>query len=63
MSAVWQRCAAPAMSSASMPIIAEGLSTGAQPVLDTRVGQYITGIMRVAGGIEWSFGRKQGLGL
>jgi hypothetical protein len=34
-----------------------------QPVLDKRTGQHITGIMRDAGGIEWSFGRKQGLGL
>ena len=34
-----------------------------QPVLDERIGQHITGIMRNAGGIEWSFGRKRGLGL
>ena len=34
-----------------------------QPVLDKRIGQHITGIMRDAGGIEWSFGRKRGLGL
>jgi hypothetical protein len=34
-----------------------------QPVLDKRIGQHITGIMRSAGGIEWSFGRKQRLGL
>jgi hypothetical protein len=33
-----------------------------QPVLDKRIGQHITGIMRSAGGIEWSFGRKRGLG-
>ena len=25
-----------------------------QPVLDKRIGQHITGIMRDAGGIEWS---------
>jgi hypothetical protein len=34
-----------------------------QPVLDKRIGQHITGIMRNAGGIEWSFGRKRGPGL
>jgi type IV secretory pathway VirD2 relaxase len=34
-----------------------------QPVLDKRIGQHITGIMRSAGGIEWGFGRKRGLGL
>jgi type IV secretory pathway VirD2 relaxase len=34
-----------------------------QPVLDKRIGQHITGLMRDAGGIEWSFGRKRGLGL
>jgi type IV secretory pathway VirD2 relaxase len=34
-----------------------------QPVLDKRVGQHITGIIRHAGGIEWNFGRKRGLGL
>jgi type IV secretory pathway VirD2 relaxase len=34
-----------------------------QPVLDKRIGQHITGTVRDAGGIEWSFGRKRGLGL
>ena len=34
-----------------------------QPVLDKRIGQHITGIVRSAGGIDWGFGRKQGLGL
>jgi hypothetical protein len=34
-----------------------------QPVLDKRIGQYITGTMRNGGGIEWSLGRKRGLGL
>jgi Protein of unknown function (DUF3363) len=34
-----------------------------QPVLDNRVGQHITGTVRDAGGIEWSFGRKRGLGI
>jgi hypothetical protein len=34
-----------------------------QPVLDKRIGQHISGIMRDAGGIDWSFGRRRGLGL
>lgn len=34
-----------------------------QPVLDNRIGQHISGLMRNDGGIEWSLGRKRGLGL
>ena len=34
-----------------------------QPVLDKRIGQHITGTVRAAGGIEWSFGRNRGLEL
>jgi hypothetical protein len=34
-----------------------------QPVLDKRIGQHITGTMHDGGGIEWSLGRKRGLGL
>jgi hypothetical protein len=34
-----------------------------QPVLDSRIGQHIAGVMRDSGGIDWSFGRKRGLGL
>ena len=35
-----------------------------QPVLDQRIGQHITGAVRGDGtGVEWSFGRKRGLGL
>lgn len=34
-----------------------------QPVLDNRVGQHISGLVRNDGGIEWSLGRKRGLGL
>jgi hypothetical protein len=34
-----------------------------QPVLDNRIGQHIAGVVRDAGGIDWSFGRKRGLGL
>jgi len=34
-----------------------------QPVLDKRIGQHIAGIVRGDSGVEWSFGRKRGLGL
>ena len=34
-----------------------------QPVLDKRIGQHIAGTVRDAGGIEWNFGRKRGLGI
>jgi hypothetical protein len=33
-----------------------------QQALDRRIGQHIAGIVRETG-IEWSFGRKRGLGL
>lgn len=34
-----------------------------QPVLDEQIGQHITGTVHDGGGIEWSLGRKRGLGL
>jgi type IV secretory pathway VirD2 relaxase len=34
-----------------------------RPVLDNRIGQHLAGVMRETGGIDWSFGRKRGLGL
>ncbi|WP_236843343.1 DUF3363 domain-containing protein [Bradyrhizobium icense] len=34
-----------------------------QPVLDNRIGQHIAGVMRDTGNMDWSFGRKRGLGL
>jgi type IV secretory pathway VirD2 relaxase len=34
-----------------------------QPVLDQRIGQHIAGVIHGDGGIEWSLGRKLGLGL
>jgi hypothetical protein len=33
-----------------------------RPVLDQRIGQHITGVVRNSG-IEWDLGRKLGLGL
>jgi type IV secretory pathway VirD2 relaxase len=34
-----------------------------QPILENRIGQFMTGIQRDSGGIDWEFGRKHGLGL
>ncbi|PWB83206.1 MAG: hypothetical protein C3F11_07835, partial [Methylocystaceae bacterium] len=34
-----------------------------QPVLEKRIGQYLSGVHRDGGGIEWDLGRKRGLGL
>jgi hypothetical protein len=34
-----------------------------QPVLDNRIGQHIAGVVRDTSSIDWSFGRKRGLGL
>ncbi len=34
-----------------------------QSVLDRRIGQHVTGIVRDGGGIDWSFGRRRGLGV
>lgn len=34
-----------------------------QPVLDKRIGQYISGIAMPRGGVDWSFARSRGLGL
>ncbi len=34
-----------------------------QPVLEKRIDQYISGVRRYDGGIEWGFGRKRELGI
>jgi type IV secretory pathway VirD2 relaxase len=34
-----------------------------QPILENRVGQFMTGIQRDSGGIDWEFGKRRGLGL
>lgn len=34
-----------------------------QSVLEKQIGKHISGVMRDTGGIEWTFGRKRGLGL
>jgi len=34
-----------------------------QPALEKRLGQHISGVVMPGGGVDWSFGRKRGLGL
>jgi hypothetical protein len=33
------------------------------PALEKKLGQHVAGALKDGGGIEWSFGRKRGLGL
>lgn len=33
------------------------------PSVEKRIGQHISGVARADGGVDWSFGRKRGLGL
>lgn len=33
------------------------------PSLETQLGRYVSGVARSDGGVDWSFGRKRGLGL
>jgi type IV secretory pathway VirD2 relaxase len=33
------------------------------PSLETKLGRHISGVMSPGGGVEWSFGRKRGLGI
>ncbi len=33
------------------------------PSLETKLGQHISGVMSPGGGVDWSFGRKRGLGI
>jgi hypothetical protein len=34
-----------------------------RPALEQHIGQHISGVMMPGGGVDWSFGRKRGLGL
>ncbi|MFN5719846.1 MAG: DUF3363 domain-containing protein, partial [Bradyrhizobium sp.] len=33
------------------------------PSLERQLGQHVSGVSRGDGGVDWSFGRKRGLGL
>jgi hypothetical protein len=57
---------AASLSSGRFAMIEDGLGFRLvpwQPVLESRIGQFITGVQRETGGIEWDFGKKRGLGL
>ena len=34
-----------------------------KPALEHKLGQQVSGVMLPGGSVEWSFGRKRGLGL
>ncbi|MBI3276009.1 MAG: DUF3363 domain-containing protein, partial [Methylocystis sp.] len=34
-----------------------------KPSLDMQIGKYVAGVMSPGGGVEWSFGRRQGIGI
>lgn len=54
------------LSSGRFAMIEDGLGFRLvpwQPILEKRIGQYITGLQREHGGIEWEFGRKRGLAI
>jgi len=34
-----------------------------RPALEKQLGKHVSGVMSPGGGVEWSFGRKRGLGL
>lgn len=55
-----------ALSSGRFAMIDDGLGFKLvpwTPSIETRLGQHISGVARGDGGVDWSFGRKRGLGL
>jgi type IV secretory pathway VirD2 relaxase len=55
-----------ALSSGRFAMIEDGLGFKLvpwTPSIEKRVGQHISGVARADGGVDWSFGRKRGLGL
>jgi hypothetical protein len=54
------------LASGRFAVIEDGLGFRLVPwqsVLENRIGQFLTGVQRESGGIDWEFGRKRGLGL
>jgi hypothetical protein len=54
------------LASGRFDIIEDGLGFRLvpwQPIRENRIGQFMTGIQRDSGGIDWEFGRKRGLSL
>jgi type IV secretory pathway VirD2 relaxase len=55
-----------ALSSGRFAMIEDGLGFKLvpwTPSIEKRIGQHISGVARADGGVDWSFGRKRGLGL
>ena len=55
-----------ALASGRFAIMEDGLGFRLvpwQPILENRIGQFMTGIHRDSGGIDWEFGKRRGLGL
>ncbi|MGF1627275.1 MAG: relaxase/mobilization nuclease domain-containing protein [Alphaproteobacteria bacterium] len=54
------------LSSGRFAMIGDGLGFNLvpwSPFLERRLGQQVSGVARADGGVDWSFGRKRGLGL
>lgn len=54
------------LSSRRFVLIDDGLGFSPvpwRPALEQYVGRHTSGVVREAGGVDWSFGRKRGLGL
>ena len=41
----------------------QGVASLAADRLETQLGRHVSGVARSDGGVDWSFGRKRGLGL
>ncbi|RJL07389.1 DUF3363 domain-containing protein [Paracoccus aestuarii] len=55
-----------ALASGRFAMIDEGLGFKLvpwTPSMDSKLGQHVSGVARTDGGVDWSFGRKRGLGL
>jgi type IV secretory pathway VirD2 relaxase len=55
-----------ALSSGRIAMIEDGLGFKLvpwTPSIEKRIGQHVSGVARADGGVDWSFGRKRGLGL
>ena len=55
-----------AMASGRFAMIDDGLGFKLvpwTPSIEKHIGQHISGVARADGGVDWSFGRKRGLGL
>ncbi|XEN34785.1 hypothetical protein M728_005446 (plasmid) [Ensifer sp. WSM1721] len=55
-----------ALASGSFTIVDDGLGFKLvpwTPSMEKHLGQHVSGVARADGGVDWSFGRKRGLGL